>query len=379
MNARKWKAGKGFTLVELLVVIAIIGVLVSLLLPAVQAAREAARRSQCSNHLKQLGLALHNYHDTFNAFVYRSGGTTGQASPLDNQGRRSGFVSLLPYIEQVPMWEQVRSGDPTGAQNGGTAKPPEGPNAWGSFHAWNNAPDILLCPSDNGYPHKNGRFNSYAFSMGDAVESLTSGIGGTHLVRGPFAPRPWGTGGKTHNSFGMNSITDGTSNTIAFSERLNQANTPQRATDPVTVQAKQLEHVLAVHTRVSGLVANPSQCRTVTDGKYFVAGSQVQARFGIAWQDAQPMYVAFNTVLPPNAPACADGGSYGDSTHLVIPPASRHPNGVNGTMVDGSVRFFTNNIDTGNLTARQGPTGPSVYGVWGAIGSKEGGDTAQLP
>jgi prepilin-type processing-associated H-X9-DG protein len=275
------------------------------------------------------------------------------------------------------MWEQVRSGDPTGAQNGGTAKPPEGPNAWGSFHAWNNAPDMLLCPSDSGYPHKNGRFNSYAFSMGDQVEGLTSGIS-SGQVRGIFGPRPRSSG-RVQICYGMNSVTDGTSNTIAFSERLNQANTSYRGQNPVSVGAKQVEHVLAVHQRVSGLVNNPGQCRTVTDGKYFVAGSSVQARFGIAWQDGQPMYVAFNTVLPPNAPACADGGSYGDSTHLVIPPASRHPNGVNAAFTDGSIHFITNNIDTGNLTARQRISGPSQYGVWGALGSKDGGDVAKLP
>jgi prepilin-type processing-associated H-X9-DG protein len=98
----------------------------------------------------------------------------------------------------------------------------------------------------------------------------------------------------------------------------------------------------------------------------------------MAWQDAQPMYVAFNTVLPPNAPACADGGNWGDSNHLVIPPASRHPGGVNGSMSDGSVRFFSETIDAGNLSVFQPPYGASNYGVWGALGSKAGGETVQL-
>jgi prepilin-type N-terminal cleavage/methylation domain-containing protein/prepilin-type processing-associated H-X9-DG protein len=358
----------GFTLVELLVVIAIIGVLVSLLLPAVQAAREAARRMQCTNQLKQLGLALHNYHDVYKSFVYRSGGTCcASLAGLGNtnRGRLSGFVPLLPYYEQQAMYDRIVAGDAT--------NPPHGPHSWASWGPWNNSPDVLLCSSDNGYPHRSGRFNSYAFSMGDMVESLTNGITSARQSRGIFGPRD----GRT--TFGIAHVTDGTSNTVAFSERLNQANTPYRAQNPVTIGAKTVEHVLGVHQRVGGLINTPALCFTVTDGKYFVNGSAIQARFGIAWQDAQPMYVAFNTVLPPNAPACADGGTWGDSTHLVIPPASRHPGGVNVCFADGSMHFISNTINTGNLNARQRITGPSQYGVWGALGSKSGGESAAIP
>ena len=102
---------RGFTLVELLVVIAIIGILIALLLPAVQAAREAARRSQCSNNLKQIGLALHNYHDTYGVFCAACTGTT---SPWGDHYQSTysymtGWVSLLPYLEQGPLYDQFTS------------------------------------------------------------------------------------------------------------------------------------------------------------------------------------------------------------------------------------------------------------------------------
>src|SRR5438093_2413539 len=92
---------RGFTLIELLVVIAIIGVLIALLLPAVQAAREAARRSQCVNNLKQMGIALHNYHDTLGAFP---AGRPAYVADNGDRANNSGFVSMLNNMEQTPLY-----------------------------------------------------------------------------------------------------------------------------------------------------------------------------------------------------------------------------------------------------------------------------------
>lgn len=102
------KSRRAFTLVELLVVIAIIGILVALLLPAVQAAREAARRMQCQNNLKQLGLALHNYHDTYKRLPSLAQGTNQAAVPErdSNYGMLGGIVHMLPFVEQTPLYDQ---------------------------------------------------------------------------------------------------------------------------------------------------------------------------------------------------------------------------------------------------------------------------------
>src|SRR5687767_5755424 len=104
----KSKKRAGFTLVELLVVIAIIGILVALLLPAVQAAREAARRMQCTNNLKQFGLGLHNYADTYKVFPKVRGGFNNGLQAE----RISPFVQMLPFVEQKPLWDRIQAGDP---------------------------------------------------------------------------------------------------------------------------------------------------------------------------------------------------------------------------------------------------------------------------
>ncbi|HUT93093.1 MAG TPA: DUF1559 domain-containing protein [Thermoguttaceae bacterium] len=346
-------ASEGFTLVELLVVIAIIGILIALLLPAVQAAREAARRAQCTNNLKQLGLALHNYHDNYKTFVYRKGGTNNSSgNGRDHNGyRRSGWMSLLPFLEQQAMWDLIKAGDATTA--------PEGPRGWYGWGPWDRPPGTILCPSDGALPALSTDttgLHNYAFCVGDQVASIRDDT----RVRGIF-------------SYALCTriadITDGTTNTIMMSERL-KANYGSR-----TAGQGQIEHVLGAAFAVGGVTSTPNVCYTVSDGKYFLNGSSVRGEFGSNWSDGQPENIAFSTVLPPNAPSCGDDPDGNDHVNMVIPPASRHPGGANCLLADGSVRFVSETINTGNLSTSQPDPGSSRYGVWGSLGSKQGGET----
>ncbi|MHC2068249.1 DUF1559 family PulG-like putative transporter [Bremerella sp. T1] len=206
------KKPSGFTLVELLVVIAIIGVLIALLLPAVQQAREAARRMQCSNNLKQLSLGLHNYHDTF--------GTLPPGALNSNTLGWHCFV--LPFIEQGPLHDQFNFN--AGAWNASTNK--EGPNK--NIHGLNQI-DMFMCPSSPRLETTHG-----SSTLTDGRKTFTThyygvmGPYGTNSVTGatyPHEPNPSGHGGFCQGgmmlldkSVKFRDATDGLSNTYVLSE-----------------------------------------------------------------------------------------------------------------------------------------------------------------
>ena len=146
---------RAFTLVELLVVIAIIGVLVGLLLPAVQAAREAARRMSCGNNIRQIGLAMHNYHDTYKKLPMQNGGTRDVVAGIpDNKLELSFLVPLTPFVEQQPLWEQISN--PNQVSGGTIIYPPMGPeprftlasHSAGRYEPWMTEVGTFRCPSD---------------------------------------------------------------------------------------------------------------------------------------------------------------------------------------------------------------------------------------
>jgi prepilin-type N-terminal cleavage/methylation domain-containing protein/prepilin-type processing-associated H-X9-DG protein len=362
---RRIGSNKGFTLVELLVVIAIIGILVGLLLPAVQAAREAARRMQCSNNAKQMALSLFNYESAFKKFPARRGGTTGTNGPTNgaqnasntahNSGRRSAFVSILPYLEQTAMASVIEAGDPTAA----TPIPPGGPRADIGWVGWNIAPATYRCPSDPGL-NPGSRQISYALCLGDGTTLLNTGT-----VRGLFGHMQWKSIGE---------LSDGTSNTIGISEA--QANSGSGLSSGGTTTAAGSLRLNQAYVLLAGVGTSPVSCRGTNNGRAYNAGLQAHERRGINWTDGPAALRGFNTVAAPNSGACADpaSGNFGDQSTLVLPPNSAHTGGVNASFCDGSVRFISNSIDNGNQAIGQPASGASVYGVWGALGSISGGE-----
>jgi prepilin-type N-terminal cleavage/methylation domain-containing protein/prepilin-type processing-associated H-X9-DG protein len=339
MVARRFR--NGFTLIELLVSIGIIAILVALLLPAVQQARESARRAACRNHLKQLGLALHNYHDTHRVFPYRSGG------PVQASERWSGFVSLLPFLEQAPLSESFRQ----------AINDPALPNLypWIEWSVGDVIPtavnvEVLQCPSDIQRGSLFGRAgNNYAFVSGDHWGSILS-------------TNPRGIFGRI-SAVRMAGIRDGTSQTLMLTEVIRPV-ADYRLGDVARMVP------VSVPSDCPNLVWNGTRYH---DGQYM---TWEDAKMGYRWADGAGTFTGVTTILPPNGPSCLltdDDWDVG-----ILTPASRHPGGVNALLADGSVRFISENIDTGNLSLPPVTTGPSPYGVWGAMGTRNAGDTARL-
>lgn len=355
-----FRCRRAFTLVELLVVIAIIGILIALLLPAVQAAREAARRSQCTNNLKQFGIALQNYHDAFKVFPPRRGGSanvgTDSARVTGNYNRLSALVPLLNFMEQQSLYTYTQTGD-TGAAFGGGAP-------WNSRVNWLVQPASYLCPSDpRPQPAPTGAYgqHNYAFSQGDSIATILSAT----TNRGMFA---------SQLCVGLSQVLDGTSNTIAMSERA-RASFGVGGSNPALVKQGTVLSITTINT-------NPGQCLAQVNGsgQFYNTPGSVKGFFGTCWPDGQSERVGFTTVMPPNGPSCnIDGNTNADTPGGVHAASSFHPAGVMGVMVDGSARFISDAIDTGNLALAEVTQGPSPYGVWDAMGSKDGGEGRALP
>jgi prepilin-type N-terminal cleavage/methylation domain-containing protein len=293
-------ARAGFTLVELLVVIAIIGVLVALLLPAVQAAREAARRMQCGNNLKQLALAMHNYHDTHLKLPYSAA-----------HWGFGGWVKMtLPYIEQRPLWEK-----------------------WTEGVLYSSQPNLDLCrvqlkshmcPTDN--PTRSTWNNggqrmanmNYAVNLGNTTVYRVSPFNGVTFQEAPFhyeetqAPNLPAT-------FSFAHISDGTSSTLMFAE----VRQGQRPTSGPQTDLRGLQW----YGHHGGITTLESPNTSVPD------------------------YVQVNWCPDPTGaakigmPCATESGQNTGATPKNLSARSLHPSGVQTAMCDGSIQFVTNNID----------------------------------
>lgn len=372
MNRTDWRRRKplAFTLVELLVVIAIIGVLVGLLLPAVQAAREAARRMQCSNNLKQLTLALHNYESSYKVFPSQYNGPMVLPNNWDNswessRSSHSTFLQLLPYVEQTALYNYIAAG----AREGGmTMVRPFGPHPLRPYSAYRTRIPAFLCPTDpgsitNGWSNDQAP-NNYAVNVGDGSmgeDGVGNGEYQTARGRGVFHR---GHDGGSGVAFGA--ISDGTSNTLAMSE--------------ITIfTGRLLLHGAYTRIPAAQLRRGPIVCKNTRGPNGTLIGNDpgTHWRHGEAWAAGFSMIMGFNTCLPPNSPSCANGE--GEWQEGIYPANSFHTGGVNASMCDGSVRFISDSIDAGNPALPMVATGPSPYGIWGAMATRKGGESVAVP
>jgi prepilin-type N-terminal cleavage/methylation domain-containing protein/prepilin-type processing-associated H-X9-DG protein len=365
----------GFTLIELLVVIAIIAVLVALLLPAVQQAREAARRSQCKNNLKQIGLALHNYHDAFNclpqAAIWTYNSNPNVSWLLTNLGavvtpfnpamgpsapRNYSWIALiLPYLDQAPVYNQINFSMPILTQKLSNGKPVA------SFDF-----SVLHCPTDPGFQSD---VNAPTWSGSGGLASLQAN-GITKIGWSNYAGAEgydwWFRGNNPISGvFNLNTcvrisdITDGTSNTIGVCECSTSGFDPNAGVPGHT-------HMGGGHYRPGGqnnwvyrtaLLASSTNSDVATNFGLMGAGGEASCQFW--WAGApyamQPTYLecfGINNNWP--------GAS------------SRHVGGAQALMCDGAVRFLS---DTMNYPGENVTGWGQGSGVWGAINTYAGGET----
>lgn len=333
---------RGFTLIEILVVIAILGILIGLLLPAVQTAREAARRIQCRNHLKQIGLAMNSYHGTHGAFP------PGRLRSLvDGQGRCfSAYAHLLPYLDANVLFNQTNfQANPDDPATNGTAL--------------SQTIAYFLCPSDSHQILQSNTVNGVI--VNSAVHNYPLSTGTTY----PLSPRNPGrvpvTGVFFENSrVGFASITDGSSNTVCISETVKSEGGPSTWDGFSPTNGFVLTAGNDNATVGPELTDYATQCHQ--------PGLRLQQTRGSRWLYGAPGHSMYNHMRPPNDPDvdCRGGlphsirsNHWWDRLSLNVAARSRHPGGVNALFCDGHVAFVKNSID------------PSV---WIALGSRSGGE-----
>jgi prepilin-type N-terminal cleavage/methylation domain-containing protein/prepilin-type processing-associated H-X9-DG protein len=378
------KSQRAFTLIELLVVIAIIAVLIALLLPAVQAAREAARRIQCTNNLKQLGLAMHNYHTANNAFPPGVAASFNAINPgCIAWSGWSAQSMMLSYMEGSPIYNACNFNiDPFS-----TSLSPlvNGTAVYTKIAAF-------LCPSDSNAGNggvggaSNGvaaaLINSYYASVGTTtyIDNVLGNGNTPATCPGPNPGQPANQGSTGvfwySVSYGIQSITDGTSNTVAFSEGLTGTNgsTRQNYTTGVNENGPSgfydvWQTIATVPATAPGpvMAAWLQTCNT----NFAVASAatmSLSTNRGWLWSWGMETMTMFNTIVPPNSTqypwaSCRNGCLGCDvvsADHSNITPAtSNHPGGCNVAMADGHVQFVKSSIS---------------MNTWWSLGTKANGE-----
>jgi prepilin-type processing-associated H-X9-DG protein len=343
------------------VVIAIIGVLIAIFLPAVQAARASAQRTQCSNNQKQFALAIQNFHDTNGVLPYCE---APNATAVDSTSPQA---ILMPYYEQAARYEAWKNHFVVVATT-----PAE--------HDIMCTPiSALLCPSDpacrqpNIYNPESGARNNIMYCMGDHIYDNSGAAnpqGGNNFRRGITARVTATIGG-----FSMNSVTDGLSNTIAISEAFSTSG----STTPTAIKSG------AIHNANTGNLTVDPILHCLTNGYKAGDRSQVASAArnyrGSFWYDGRPCQSGFNTVLPPNSISCSRTDS-ANSSWGVFTASSFHSGGVNAGFCDGSVHFIANSINCNDSAApgyAQPLSGASMFGVWGNLGVKNDDVAVTIP
>jgi len=304
---------RGFTLVELLVVIAIIGVLVGLLLPAVQSAREAARRSQCTNNLKQLSLSFLNYEDTRKSFpVYQK-----HVSGWNSWQGHGVWTQILPFIEEQGLYDQYDftnrfdHGNNNGANRPGRAKI-----------------GVFNCPTDRPFPDRNWGGINYAVNGGATVDLY--GAGTATDAHGAMMRRQETT---------LAELSDGTSKTLLVSEFLKGDNS-----NGMRSPTRDFTNGLSIPT-----VHYPTPAEVETAGIACDGNGYQQSNAGKHWNGGFPGACVFNTVAPPNWKHvnCATGGGFGYAADRngIVPARSMHPSVVVAAAADGSVHVISETVD----------------------------------
>lgn len=335
-----------YSIRDLLVLSAVMAVLFAVGVPAFLKARAASRRAQCSNNFKVVMLAMHNYHAAYKRLPPAMGGTASNANRL------SGLVALTPFCEGQALWEEIIN--PQG--RAGAIYPSMGPVPWNkTYSPWQTRFEYFLCPADSDWTHTPtspfGRTN-VLFCIGDSVQNLHKAKTAAD-VRGVFSPR---------FNTRFRDILDGLSFTIAIGE-------------VATKRGDQIAGQFAINMP-NTILSSPQLClNTIDPGdaeKYAANVKLSDYGRGGNWADGAAGYALVQTILPPNSPSCAVGGTW--EVDGIYSATSRHPGGVHVGMGDGAIKFIADSIECGDSASAPPPLGvtrfESPYGLWGAIGTR---------